>query len=429
VAEIRPFRGLRYNQELVGNLDAVLCPPYDVISPEQQEAYHRVHPYNVIRLEFGETLPKDDERNNRYARARAYLEEWVSQGILVLDPEPSFYVCQDEFSYRGETRLRTGLVAALRTHPYGEGMVLPHEDTLPQPKADRLRMLETCRANFSSIFALYRDEEGRVADLISPYMTAPPIATATDKEGVTHRLWRIADATTVAALCRCFENKAVFIADGHHRYETALHFSQLHGGRYGYVMTTLVEMRDPGLIVLPTHRLLRGAGPINWTALPDAFTRQSLCYPELLYRPDPLNEFLRLMAEIGAAVPCFGFYGGNDRLELIILKDRGLLSDRFSDRALMDVTLLHEVLLGPLFGISRDEVFSGRYLSYTRDPREAWQSVCKGEFQTAIFLNPPTLDQITEVAARGGRLPQKSTYFWPKLTTGLVMLLLEGIDE
>lgn len=424
MAEIKPFRGLRYNQEMVPDLAAVICPPYDVISAEEQRKYHARHPYNVIRLEFGETLPDDNDQHNRYTRAREYLSRWLREGILITEKIPAFYLCQDEFSLDNQVRQRTGLVVALKATPYDQGEVLPHEETLPRAKADRLQLLEACRTNFSSIFTFYQDETGEVADLLAPYLATPPLATATDDEGVTHRLWRIMENDTIEALQQAFAGKVIYVADGHHRYETACQFAQQHGPEYAYVMATLVNIRDPGLVVLPTHRLLRGLGPLAWEKVADYFERRSFCYPQLLADYTPLTEFLATMARVGATTPCFGLYGGADTVELVTLRSRDALN-RLPQRPPayreLDVTILHELFLKPAFGLGSEEITSEGYVAYTRAPKEAWQKVRSGEFQLAVFLNPPRLEQITAVAAAGARMPQKSTYFWPKLITGMVM--------
>lgn len=429
MAEIRPFRGLRYNQEMVRDLAAVLCPPYDVISAEAQQRYHARSPYNVIRLEYGETFPQDNEKNNRYTRAREYLHRWLRDSVLLTEEKPAFYLCQDEFSFHHQIRRRTGLVVALKATPYEQGEVLPHEETLPRAKADRLQLLTACRTNFSSIFTFYQDETGEVASLLAPCLATPPLLTVTDDEGVTHRLWRIMEEDTVTALQRAFAGKKLFVADGHHRYETACQFARQYGQEYAYVMATLVDIRDPGLVVLPTHRLIRGGLPIAWERVAGYFERRSFSTPQLLTDHAPLGDFLATMAEVGATTPCFGIYAGGDAVELLTLRHPDLLdllpADKPKAYRELDVTVLHELFLKPALGLDAEEIASEGRLAYTRDPQEAWQKVRQGEFQLAVFLNPPRLEQITAVAAAGARMPQKSTYFWPKLVTGLVMFQLD----
>lgn len=431
--EIRPFRGLYYNPELVGDLAAVVAPPYDVISPEEQKQYYARHPYNVIRLELGEDFPTDTAEDNRYTRARDYLHQWLTHGVLTMDTQPAFYLLEDEFPFQGKVRRRTGLVAALKTDAYEAGAVLPHEDTLPRAKADRLALLEACEANFSSIFALYRDEAHEVHTLLAPHMTAPPLLELSNEEGERHRLWRLADRETTEALRRLFAGKTLYIADGHHRYETAYQFALRRGPAYAWVLTTLVALDDPGLVVLPTHRLVRGVGSINWHAVTDLFARRSFRDPRLTADPSPLASFLDSMAASGAAAPCFALYTGGDTLDLAFLRDPEraykLLGKQPQARKQLDVTVLHELFLPLALGAAWQEGDALERFAYTRDPGEAWAAVRRGEFDLAVFLNPPRLAQITAVAAAGARMPQKSTYFWPKLLTGLVMCCLgEGIS-
>ena len=423
MAEIKAFRGIRYNPALAGDLAAVITPPYDVIPSEMQERYHERSPYSVIRLELGETFPGDNEENNRYTRARDYLNRWLAEGILISDENPAFYVCQDEFTFAKEVFRRTGLIVALKTTPYHEGIVLPHEDTLPKAKADRLALMEACKSNFSSIFALYQDQEGRVTNIVNSSMKASYLAKVVDDEGVCHRLWRIDDPKTVQALEQAFAGKKIYIADGHHRYETACKFAEEHGPEYGYIMTTLFDMNDPGLVVLPTHRLVRNVGPIPWESLSAQFDRQTLTYPELLESPAPLDGFLDYLARRGKETTALGIYAGGTNLEILALRDRNPLSmaDRPEAVKQLDVTILHELVLKPAFGLGSEEIASEGFVAYTRDPEEAWRRVTQGEAQFAVFQNPPTLEQITAVAAEGGRMPQKSTFVWPKLITGLVL--------
>ncbi|MCR4418910.1 MAG: DUF1015 domain-containing protein [Clostridia bacterium] len=430
MADVLPFRGLRYNPALVPDLTAAISPPYDVISPEEQQWYYRRHPYNVIRLELGETLADDGPEQNRYTRARAYLEKWLEERVLVPDAAPGFYLCQDEFSWQGRTVRRLGLIAALRAVPYSRGTVLPHEDTLPKAKGDRYELLLACRTNFSPIFVLYRDPAGEVTARLRPYLEGPALAQASTREGVTHRLWSVDEPETVAAISRLFTDRLVYIADGHHRYETACRFAEEHGERYGFVLATLVALEDPGLIVLPTHRLLRDLDPPRWSLLPGGFERRSYTYAGLSEDPGQLEGFLRLLAEAGRGNYSFGFYQGGDTLELVY--DPGRTRENRpapGTLPLLDVTVLHQEILLPVFNLHPDQVAHGRCVAYTRDPVEAWKAVRDGDCQTAVFLNPPTLEQITAVAAAGGRMPQKSTYFWPKLPAGLVMLRLEGVGE
>lgn len=430
MAEIRPFRGLRYNQDKISDLSQVISPPYDVIPAEQQEAYHERNPYNIIRLELGKTFPTDTEDNNRYTRAAEYLKQWMEEGILMDEDQPVFYICQDIFECGGVTYKRNGLVTALKATPYKEGIVLPHEDTLPKAKVDRFSMLDSCKTNFSGIFALYQDETGAIPGLLEPITKQPPMASAVDDEGVRHNLWIIRDSSTIASIQSAFADKKIYIADGHHRYETACKFSEERGSRYGWVMTSMFEMTDPGLIILPTYRLLRNIGPTPWDMLEANFQRETFSYPELDHSPEKLDEFLGIMAK-KASLPCFGYYAGGTDLELLTLRSMDAVDCSLADHPKayreLDATILHELILKPAFGLGNKEITSEGYVSYTRDASEAWKSVHDGESKIAMFLNGTRLDQVTKVAAAGARMPQKSTFFWPKLITGMIMCRLEQV--
>jgi uncharacterized protein (DUF1015 family) len=268
MATIIPFRGLRYNPDKVADISQVVTPPYDVIDDAAQARYYAQHPANVIRLELGLTYPQDTADNNRYSRANQYLEKWLEEEILIPEPQPSLYLYEQEYTVRGKRIIRTGLVGGLKVEPYESGTVLPHEETLSKPKADRLQLMRSTRSNFSSIFGLYSDPNQEVTQLLREETKGqPPIIDITDEAGEAHRIWIIQNSSVLEKITEMFREKHIYIADGHHRYETALEYAQemQEQGQpgYDYVLTTLVNVFDPGLLVLPTHRLVRNLSDFN----------------------------------------------------------------------------------------------------------------------------------------------------------------------
>ncbi|BAF60736.1 hypothetical protein PTH_2555 [Pelotomaculum thermopropionicum SI] len=296
MATVIPFRGLRYNPAKVENLAHVVTPPYDVIDAAAQDYYYKRHPYNIIRLEYGKAYPWDSETSNRYTRAACNFAAWLKESVLVPEALPALYLYEQEFTAGGERKIRSGLICGVRLEPYEKGIVLPHEETIPKHKADRLELMRSCRANFSPIFGLYTDRENEVGSALREKVKeTPPDVNFTDDNGEVHRMWVITCPVTIGKVQQLMAGKRIFIADGHHRYETALNYKKereaLEGGRgdgavaaasscsvtpggniacsteyepaYNYVMMNLVNLYDPGLVVLPTHRLVRNVAGLD----------------------------------------------------------------------------------------------------------------------------------------------------------------------
>jgi uncharacterized protein (DUF1015 family) len=417
MAVVRGFRGVRYRLERPEEAALVTAPPYDVISPEQQEELHRRDPRNVIRLELPRDRPADGEAASRYRRAAALYREWVETGVLARDPQPCLYLYGQRYEAEGRTQERLGLLAALRVEPYEAGVVLPHEQTFPKHKEDRYRLLTAAQAQFSPIFGLYSAPEAGVRAELDRFTGSPPAAVSTDADGVEHRLWPIADSGFAAWAAGVFEGRQVFIADGHHRYETALRYAaERRAGApagsepYDYVMTFLVEMEDPGLVLLPTHRLVR-------TALPAEEELRARLEPFFCVEGVPSSAAEDLEHhQIGAVLP------GGRALRLTLRE--GAIMDRVDTEHSpawrdLDVAVLHRLVLEEALGIrGREEIV------YTRDPAEARQRAASGEFGAAFLLPRPRVEELKAVAGAGDRMPEKSTYFWPKAISGLVIYSL-----
>ncbi|MCS5696262.1 DUF1015 domain-containing protein [Desulfofundulus thermocisternus] len=456
MAQIKPFRGLRYAPG-VGPLADLVTPPYDVIDAKAQDGYYRRHPYNIIRLEYGKVYPGDNENNNRYTRAAADFNAWLEKGVLVPDKSPSLYLYEQEFDVGGRRQVRSGMFCAVKLEPYEKGVILPHEETLPKHKADRLDLMRACRANFSPIFGLYADEEMTVDGLLRRERDRQPELAFTDENGHDHRMWVISNPAIIEQVQQAMAGKRIYIADGHHRYETALAYSRERrreegdpeGARpYDYVMMTLVNLYDPGLVVLPTHRLVRNVVNLDVEELLDRIQEhfQVEAFP---LAPDRSNftGFIRELASRGgftgddrpAADPrtrrhCFGLYCGSGRLYFLTLRDEGALTrlmpaGHSAAWQGLDVSVLHHLILDRLLGIGGEQRAKESHLTYTRKEVEALKAVDEGEYQLAFFLNPTLVEEVTAVAASGEKMPQKSTFFYPKLITGLVINPLFAINS
>lgn len=427
MAEIRPLRALRYNLEKAGPIENLTCPPYDIISPDQRRELLSHSGYNVIRLE----LPQ--EGKEPYEEAAHTLNLWRSEGVLQLDMEEGMYLYEEEFLSQvdqGQSRKVLGLVCRVRLEDFANGVILPHEETLSKAKEDRFRLLSATRCNFSSIYSLYRDEGGVTRQrLLNLKETCPPRYEFSDGL-VTHRLWVINDPVAIQALEEDFAGRKLYIADGHHRYETGLRYRDTleEQGTYlpgaSYTLMTLTDMADPGLTVFPTHRLVRGVEGFEESALLAACQEDFILEPQQ-NRADSEKALENLYQEGKHA---FALYSGRE-WTVLTLKDpavmEALLPGTSPAYRTLDVSILHSLVLERLLGIDKENMASQKNLTYTRSAEEAQRSVDQGESQCCFLLNPTRVEEIGQVAQNGEKMPQKSTYFYPKLITGLVVNSLE----
>ena len=423
MAEVKGMKGLRFQTSKAGSIQELCCPPYDIISEGQRKAYLERNEHNVIRLE----LPKGDDP---YGTAGRLLEEWIQQGILKREEKESLYIYEEEFTARGERKRVKGFICRVKLEEFEKGVVLPHEETLSKAKEDRFNLMKAAFCNFSQIYSLYMDPEHVTLARIDQLSQGEPQAEFTDGEGVTHRLWVVSDPETVAAVCGDFKDRKLYIADGHHRYETALNFRNYcreqglakEGDPADYIMMMLVDMEHDGLVVFPTHRLLRNLKNFDPRAAMKACEPYFRVEEKRLRCPDGKGPGRKVRQ---GGKRRFGFYCGGDRWTLLTLKDLsvldGLLPGLSEASKSLDVTVLHTLVLEKLFGIDKENMANQVNLTYTRSFQEAVESVEKGESQCAFILNPTRVAEIRDVAAAGEKMPQKSTYFYPKLITGLVM--------
>ncbi len=420
MAEIRPFGGLRFTEK-AGEAAELCCPPYDIISEEQRLSYLRRNPYNIIRLE----LPKDGE--DPYRAAGETLNEWLRAEILQADPRPTYYVYREEFDALGKRMAIEGLICLVKIEEFDKGVVLPHEETLSKAKTDRFNLMKATGCNFSQIYSLYMDENRETPSLLGKATGGSPVSEYTDPDGIHHSLWAVTDSAILEEVTRQFKDRKLYIADGHHRYETALNYRNhlresgmaQPGDGADYVMMFLCDLQNPGLVVYPTHRIVHSLAEFDAAALLER------CEAVFDVRRDiPLNELQSVMSEnYEQGNTVFGFYDGGDRFTLLTLRDTAALERRMPDagKALreLDVSVLHTLILEDLLGIDKQNMALGKNLRYTRELEEA--TAMREGVNCAFLLNPTRVDEICAVAADGGKMPQKSTYFYPKLTTGLVM--------
>jgi len=411
MASVTPFRGVRYNPQKVPDPSAVLAPPYDIIPPEQKDLLYERHPANIVKIDFGKDHPGDDEAENRYTRAASLLAAWMDEGLLIRDAKPAYYGYEVAYEMDGRPLFFRGLMARVRIEPYEAGVVLPHEETHSKPKADRLNLLRATRANVSPIFSLYSSPRKVTTGILAALAASGvrPLIEGTDGLGGTHRLWRIDSAEDQEAITEEFGGLRIFIADGHHRYETALAYSREAGDEAaGRVLMFLANMEEPGLTVLPTHRLLPEA-PSDYLERLAARTRME----PVAMAPDRLDFLKTLAASPGHA---FGLYSGEGKGYLLRV-DEDAYAAVPGPLGRLDVTLLHRYLFEELLGTSA--------FHYEMDPAEAMRQVDAGKMAAAFFLNPTRLSELRDVALDGKRMPPKSTYFYPKLMTGMVLNLLD----
>ena len=423
MALIKPFKGLRFNTEKAGIIDELVCPPYDIISDEQRDVYLNKNSNNIIRLE----LPKG---NDPYGEAADVLNDWLKREILKRDEKEAIYIYEEEFSVNGIHSKFKGCIVRVKIEEFSKGVILPHEETLSKAKEDRFNLMKATNCNFSQIYSLYNDPKHSITERFDKLSCTTPVTELTDSDGVTHRLWIADDSEEIAAICNEFADKKLYIADGHHRYETALNYrnycreNDLGNGGEDYVMMMLVDMEHPGLVVLPTHRLVRDLENFDSEKLLDS------CKKYFEISEHNINDAERVLKEkYDCSKKAFAFYCGGENCSVLVLKDNDIIPELLPDKSKatqgLDVTVLHTLVLEKIFGIDAENMAKQINLTYTKYFDEAVESVKSKKAQCAFILNPTRITEIRDVAAAGEKMPQKSTYFYPKLITGLVFNSLD----
>lgn len=419
MAEIKAFGAMRFTPK-AGKLSELVCPPYDIISEEERKGYLARNPHNLIRLE----LPR--EGSDPYAQAGSTLQEWLDNGLLACDNAPTLYIYQEEFTVLGQRKTVKGLCCLVKLVPFSEGVVLPHEETLSKAKADRFNLMCATGCNFSSVYSLYFDEDRRIADPLDAFSSGNPAVTFTTDDGIIHRVWEITDPAAIADLAASFADKKLYIADGHHRYETGLNYRNHMAEQGGdpnhgsdYLMMTLVAMEEPGLVVMPIHRLVRGLESFD----AEAILKSCEEYFDVTLTSGDVQPSLDTFAAQGKTA--FALYLGGRKSAVLALRDastmKAFLPDKSEGYQGLDVAVLHILVLERLMGIDKENMANQINLSYTRDAEEAMAAVDAGEANCAVIMNPTKVSEIAQVAGAGEKMPQKSTYFYPKLITGHLM--------
>jgi len=411
MAKIYPFRSLQYSLNKIP-IEKVVTQPYDKISKQMQEQYYAAHPNNIVRIVYGKADSGDSSTNNVYTRASARLKEWREGGVLQQIAQPAFFVYYQRFTVPGtkETRVRKGFVGLGQLEEYSNRVVFPHERTLTGPKKDRLELLRHTRTQFEQIFMLYEDPARRIDGIMDKVSVKKPDIQLKDEYGVEHTIWTVEDRENIESMQSAMADKKLIIADGHHRYETALAYRDEMRGETGSdrIPMTFFNMDSPGLTVLPTHRVLANVSGFDARVL---FERAA--------------EFFDTSAGPGVTIEVFT----DGRLSQLHLKPSvnlaALMPDLSEKQRTLDVVVLHRLLIEKCLGITEEAVKKESHITYVRERDAAIEAVREGKAQVAFLLNPTRLDQIRDIAYEGNVLPQKSTDFYPKVLSGLTMYTME----
>jgi uncharacterized protein (DUF1015 family) len=437
MAKIFPFRALRYDSRKIQIVD-VVTQPYDKISPSMQDRYYAASPYNLVRVILGKSEPGDSEHSNVYTRAAENLRNWCAENVLVRDPEPSIYRYTQTFRVPGDASgdiyERRGFIAAGRLEEYDRKVVFRHEQTLSKPKTDRLNLLRETQSHFGQIFMLYSDPD-QVADA-ALFEDRPPDVEVRDEYDVIHRMWKVSDANTTAKVQAAMDDKNLIIADGHHRYETALNYRNEARQRsadspdapYERVMMTFVNMDAPGLVILPTHRVVFGLEDFDFSS---ALAKLKKYFDfEKLGPVTSLKEVADRLHEVGKertallAVTADSAY----LLHALPYQQSDSLAGQSDRQRELDVVQLHKLVLEETLGMSEEDISNQKHLKYVREAQEAVDEVRRGA-NVAFLMNPVRMQQVREIAFSGEVLPQKSTDFFPKLLSGLTIYSLEEVAQ
>jgi uncharacterized protein (DUF1015 family) len=440
MAEFLPFRGVTYNSSIIGNLADVIAPPYDVISPLEQEAFYLRHPQNVIRLILGKTQPGDNGHKNVYTRSADYLNRWLTDGILIRDDQPGFYLTAVTFNTGDVPITRYGIIGVVRLEPFEKGIILPHERTFSKVKSEQFQLMKSCHANFNPVFSLYSDENGTFEYMRSVVQNVPAAVDLLDGDGLRQQLWPICDQMTTDFVTNSIQSQRVYIADGHHRYETALNFknwvkendpsySPTHPANF--VMMNLVSMKDPGLLILAAHRLLKEVS----SEAQQRMLKQAADYFEIHSFPteqgvdnalQQASELLNARSEAHA----IGLYmKANRAIYVLVLKpgtmERLFLTEMPTSLLDIDVTVLTRLLMMELLGFDQQRLDDETKIAYRTTAEDAVEAVQNGEADVTFILNATKIDQVRRISEEGLIMPRKSTYFYPKLISGQVINILK----
>jgi uncharacterized protein (DUF1015 family) len=409
MAEIIPFRGFLYDVSKV-SIEDVLAPPYDIITLEGRESLYTKSPYNIVRVDFGKEEPGDNETENKYTRAKRCLDVWIKDGILIRSDKPSFYAYEVIYTIQDVRKRLHGFLCLVKLEELGNGSVYPHECTHSEPKQDRLNLLKACGASTSPIFSLYKSSADGISDILSRITLTRPYLQAADLSGNLHRLWQIDHAEEIEIVRQELANKPIFIADGHHRYETSLEYAREMSAKkislsnrklYGYTLTFLANMMDEGITILPTHRLTK--------EIPGDIDGRLSKYFEI----ETITNDFDIRRRLSGRKNAIGFFKKREKVWHILTYRGRNLSEVHPDLRETDVIILHEMIF--------KKILMNAEIGYEMDIAKALDQVNDGEYAAAFFLNPTQVKDVEKSALSSMRMPPKSTYFYPKLLTGLVL--------
>lgn len=442
MATVLPFRGVLYNPEKVGDLGDVVAPPYDVISERQRQGFMDRHGHNIVRLILSQGAPGDDERRNKYTRAAEAFRKWQDEGALVRDERPAMYLTVMDYVSGGVERSRLGLIVLVELEEFGRGGIIPHEKTFSATKADRLKLMEACESNFSPIFSVFSDPHDEVFGSVRHCMeTVGADFDFFDSSGCRHRMWRITQDAVHADVARKLADKPLYIADGHHRYETALNYRDAvasrtgghgNGGAADFVMMYLSSMQDPGLIIRPVHRMLSGVSESVlerfYQEAEDFFHLETLKVPREGY--GAMEQTLSAKIGTGAGRRAMGVVIGGHENAYVIQVRPGVMADLFAadipgPLRELDVTIVTKLIFQKIFGLSDEELDDEDRIRYTSRMEKALAAVSSGDCAVSLIINPTRLSDVEAVSNARLIMPRKSTYFYPKVLSGLVINRLD----
>lgn len=421
MTQIKAFKAIYYNRDKVGDLSQVVCPPYDVISPQEQSAYHGLNPYNFIHILLGRDRSNDSKDSNKYTRARDLFGEWLNKGVLLEDDKESIYFYKQEFNVQGQKHSRLGFISLMKLMDEKDSKIYPHENTHAAAKDDRLRLWSSVKANLSPIFVCFSDQQRRVENIFHELSRQKPLMDIVDNDKVRHMLWRLSDPRLIRQVVDTLANQQLFIADGHHRYEVALEYRRLRRARlsqssdlepFNYVMTYFTNMDSKDLQIFPMHRIIK--------KLP-----ASLDFLDEYFRADRIKtkeDLLILLAKAGRNEHAFGLYT-RDGIRLLRLKNKLLIDQHIKEGSQefrhLDATILKGFIFDKV-GVKSEDIV------YTKDLSQATEMVDFGRADASFIMNPVRVSQLKAVALRGERMPPKTTYFYPKVLSGLAVYQLDS---
>ena len=434
--EVKPFKAFRYDTDVVGDVGSCISPPYDVISPARQEQLYEKSKYNIVRVIKGKTTSSDNEGDNQYTRAADYLKTWVDKGVLKQDSAEAIYAYIQDFEVAGSHFQRSSFIALARLEEFGpSGHVKPHEETLDEPKIDRLNLKRATITEFGLVFMLYEDPKKIADGIIESATREQPLLDYTDEKNVRHRLFAVTASDNIKAIVGMMVDKNCIIADGHHRYETALnYYRETNNHSDMYLMTAFVNMLSEGLTILATHRLVENLENFQFGKLIEELKKNfditEFRFETPAAKVDARQKMSAMMERAqNENRNAFGIYGGNGAFYVAVLKDKRTMDSVAADMSgawkSLDVSVLHKLVLEKLLGIGQVEQARGGYIEYVKDTGSAIDEliakVDTGSKQIAFFVNPPKMQQLVTVTDAGEKMPQKSTYFYPKMNTGLTI--------